>query len=500
MQNNSGFSNLLPNATVVVKISSKGIQVKNILYLIIVYLFSSYSQGGDLECFMVMVGKHASEDGSILVAHNNDLTGEEPSFVQKIPRKIHPKGAVISFPTGLDIPQVGETYEWMVMQIADGYKSGDAVAINEYQVSIAGGVALGKDRNAKAKKADPLISNGVPGGIRYVSLQRCQTAKSCTQLLGHFYTKYGVSYPSGVAIADQEEVWYLESGGGRSWAAVRVPDDQYWAQGNGYRIGVIDPKSPRVMTSPGLLSFAKRKGLWDPNQGPFSFKKAFGGRMLTLPKYTHKNTRRVWRAMDLLSPSLKLETGLEQYPSSATPDKKISKRMLMTILRDHYKGTEFDPYLDDNNGRIEAPIATHRAVHSNVIQLKKGLPKEIGSIMWAGLSAPFATPYLPFYFGIDSIPFVYAQSADRKTSAFYLYKKISNLIVSDMERNELKAKLTWEQIEDEQLKKQASIEKRYLELDAKDPGLAKEWLSKYIKDLSDRVVSQAKDLLEIMLH
>ena len=67
-------------------------------------------------------------------------------------------------------------------------------------------------------------------------------ARQCVEYLGNMYTEYGVSYPSGVGIADSREIWYMEQGGGRTWAAVRVPDDCCLVAANGYRIGEIDPR------------------------------------------------------------------------------------------------------------------------------------------------------------------------------------------------------------------------------------------------------------------
>ena len=126
---------------------------------------------------MILAGKDATKDGSVLIAHNNDLTGIETSFVEKIPRREHSQSDVVSFPSGLTIPQTEETYEWMVLRIEAGYAEGDAIAINEFQVSVGGGVALGADRNEKSKVADPLIKNGLTGGVRFVALERSRTAR-----------------------------------------------------------------------------------------------------------------------------------------------------------------------------------------------------------------------------------------------------------------------------------------------------------------------------------
>ena len=111
----------------------------------------------DRECYMIMVGKDATTDGSVLIAHNNDLTGTEISFCEKIPKQEHTSKDSIQFSNGLVIPNTSFTLEWMVLRIRSGYKEGDAVAINEHQVAIGGGVSLKNDRNLKARLALSLI-------------------------------------------------------------------------------------------------------------------------------------------------------------------------------------------------------------------------------------------------------------------------------------------------------------------------------------------------------
>ncbi|MFC2136523.1 C69 family dipeptidase, partial [Bacteroidota bacterium] len=213
-----------------------------VLKILLQFIFIIYLLPASLpaqECFMILAGKEATQDGSVLIAHNNDLKGTETSFVEKIPRRKHSFDDVVSFPSGLTIAQAEETYEWMVLRIERGYTEGDAIAINEFQVSIGGGVALGQDRNKKAELSDPLIKNGLTGGVRFIALERSKTARECVEMIGSLYTMYGVTYPSGAAVADPDEIWYIEAGGGHTWAAVRIPDDKFMAVANGYRIGEI---------------------------------------------------------------------------------------------------------------------------------------------------------------------------------------------------------------------------------------------------------------------
>ena len=50
---------------------------------------------------MLLVGKNASADGSVLLAHNNDLIGDEPSHLVKFPANKYAHGDSINFPSGL---------------------------------------------------------------------------------------------------------------------------------------------------------------------------------------------------------------------------------------------------------------------------------------------------------------------------------------------------------------------------------------------------------------
>ena len=287
-----------------------------------------------LECFMILAGKDTTSDGSVLLAHNNDLTGKEASMISKYPRRKHKPGSVVRFPSGLEIPREKETFAWMVLKIYKGFAEGDAVALNEYGVAVAGGVALGDDRNPAAVEADPLVKKGLTGGVRYIALQRSKTARECVELMGSLYSRYGVTYPSGVGIADAGEIWYLESGGGKCWAAVRIPDNRIWVQANGYRIGEIDfSDGKNFLTSPGLKKFAIKEKLWRPEEGEFNFSRIFG-RKRRAGKNRFYNSRRVWRGISLLAPSMNLHPDADEFPMFIAPDRKVDLKTLFSILRD----------------------------------------------------------------------------------------------------------------------------------------------------------------------
>jgi len=418
----------------------KKILVSGVLVAVIILLLSEFVSGQgktDQECFMILVGKGASADGSIFLAHNNDLTGVEASHLVKFSGQEYNLTDSVTFPSGIKIPQIRQTFQWMALKILKGYAEGDAVAINEFGVAIAGGVALKPDRNSLAASADPLVDDGLTGGVRYIALQRAKTARQCVSMLGKMYTQYGVTYPSGVGIADTSEIWYIESGGGHCWAAVRVPDSCYWPQANGYRIGMVDPDdTTNYYCAPGLLQFCREHNLWNPAKGAFRFSEAFGGGRRERNEKPYYDTRRIWRCIDLLSPGLKMEPGLKRYPEYLKPDRKISLQDCFDILRDRYEGSEFESNVVDNGINGERPIASRNAVHTDVIQLYPGLPIACGAVLWVGIGAPISTFYVPCFYGIEEIPHALTSSSMDYDDS-YLFWKFRKLSENTMQNGEL---------------------------------------------------------------
>jgi dipeptidase len=381
---------------------------------------------------MLLVGKKASVNGSVLSAHNDDLQGNHASLYEILERKTHTRESFKGIKSDRSMPLTEETQRCLILKTWRGYGEGDAVAINENMVSIAGGVDLGVDRNQKAAELDPLIDGGVSGEARYRALQSSKSARECVCQLGEMYSKYGVSYPSGVGVADADECWYMEAGGGSSWAAIRVPDDSCLIQGNGYRIREVDPSDKKnYICSEGLLDFSRASGLWDPSKGEFDFSRIFGGHMATKPDTQYLNTRRVWAAVMKLSPSSEWAPDLDRFPLFIKPDDKLTPMHMMSILRDSFDNTEFEINPDMKLRNEERPIAVPSCVHTDVIELRGWLPAAIGGVIWGGIGSPNLTTYIPYYFGIDRIaaPFATGGPEYDECSAFWKYRALSSLVL-----------------------------------------------------------------------
>lgn len=89
----------------------------------------------ELNCFSMLVGKEASADGSVFLAHNEDDWGDLYVDWHKVPRMKHKQGEKIRLEKGGTVEQVDETnaFLWLQMpgmQFSDSY-------LNEYGVAIA---------------------------------------------------------------------------------------------------------------------------------------------------------------------------------------------------------------------------------------------------------------------------------------------------------------------------------------------------------------------------
>lgn len=454
-------------------------------------------------CTMILVGNEATADGSVLLAHNNDLPGNIAAMIRIVPGKQHSRGEMIAFKNGLQIPQAEKTYRMLIMNCYYGFAEGDARAVNEYQVAVAGGTSLKEDRNDNARQLDPLIKNGVSGYIRYIALQRSKTARECVEIIGRMYTKYGISYPSGVGVADPHEVWYIEAGGGKCWAAQRIPDNSYLVAANGYRLGEINTNDRENFIYPSyLISYTLEKGLWKPGKRHFNFAKVFGGKKKKENDYY--NARRVWRAQQLLTPSFRQAPDSFIHPVTLRPDQKIILPKLIEILRDYYQGTPFD--ISKNTASISIPGKKERAigvfntVHTAVIQLRKNLPVEIGAVMWGGVSASLTTPYVPYYFGVKEIPSAYQAAGPEfdDRAAFWHFWALTILLEPRLSLLIGEILPAWQDFEARLFAMQADLEKTALELYKKDKDQARDLLTFYSNGLSLKALEMAK-LLKIKL-
>ncbi len=354
----------------------------------------------DLSCYTVLVGKNASADGSVMIAHNEDDRGE---IVVNL-RKIEPR--IGSGPRKVDLGRGGvyETDGWTAgflwieattQEFADSF-------INEY------GVVITSDSCGSRETKGELTDGGIGYMLRRLLAERAKTAREAVLLAGELIEKYGYRASGRTySIVDKNEAWMMAAVQGRHWAAQRVPDDEIAIIPNYYTIRQMRLDDPaNFLGSKDLVAYAKTNGWYDEvKDGPFDFYKAYG-RASNRDLVSDGNTLRKWRGLNILGDRKWDVSG--DYPFSTKPGKKVTAEMLMALLRDHYEGTEYDAtdgYKTGTPNRTKfRTICTASTINTFIVSLDGKKPEPLSVAIWLALGKPDTTVFMPFYYGIDNLP------------------------------------------------------------------------------------------------
>ena len=459
-------------------------------------------RAGRQECTMILVGRQATVDGSVLMSYSNDWDGKGASHVITVPRVQHKPGDTAKLSNGAEIPQADISYSYIGNELFWTDHATFENGINEHQVAICFGTAV--EVSPKAAEVDPLFGEksknpGILIPWRLV-LERARTAREGVDLVERLFNQYGLAEDGSFAIADPSEVWVFQIGGGRHWAAMRVPDNCYVIYDNTFRMGEVECGAPNSRCSPELIQFSTKNKLYDPASGPFSFKKAWGR---VYPKIPPAD-RRIWRVQSLLSPRscLPPDTAYFGFPLFLEPEQKISKETLMSIMRDHYEGSPLD--LTDNyktgnpHFTSERTLCVTRTQYSVVTQLRSWLPAEIGGVFWLALANPDVSVYLPWYQGITDTPLSFRSGMGRsdQESAYWAFKRVGVLVNSFYGQLISQVQSTWKSFESDVFAQQESVEKTALELSGKDGSLARSFLNAYSNALALSAYQTAQTMIK----
>jgi dipeptidase len=418
-------------------------------------------------CTNFLVTRGASADGSTMITYAADshtLYGE----LYHWPAAKWPAGSMLDiyeWDTGKflgQIPQVAETFNVV----------GN---MNEYQLAIAETTFGG--RSELSKSHDAIMDYG---SLIYVTLQRARTAREAIATMAELVENYGY-YSNGesFSIADPEEVWILEMIGkgegdkGALWVAVKVPEGYISGHANQARITTFPLNDPEnCLYSPDVISYARKNKWFSGKDSEFSFSDVYAPLDFSAARFCEA---RVWAGFN------KVSEGMEQYTNYAKglvefagpnnfasnrmplwikPDRKLTVKDVMEMMRDHYQGTPLDmtrdigagpyqlPYrwrgltwkVDDETYCNERAISTQQTGFSFVTQSRNWLPDPIGGILWFGVDDSYSTCYVPMYCGITEIPECFrVGNGDMltfsETSAFWTFNFVANfayLRYSDM--------------------------------------------------------------------
>ncbi len=492
---------------------------KTIFILILMVLWLDFEL---MACTNFLITKGASVDRSTMITYAADshvLYGE----LYYTPAARHIKGSF------LDI------YEWdtgkylgKIKQVEQTYSV--VGNINEYQVAI-GETTYGGRKELKDPK-------GVMdyGSLMYIMLQRAKTARQGVLIIGDLVEKYGYcSSGESFSISDKNEVWIMEIIGkgpdnkGAVWVARLIPDGYVCAHANQARIRQFPLNDKQnCLYAKDVISFARDKGYFKGKDEDFSFVDAyapldFGGLRFC--------EARVWSMFRRVAPSLNLSSdfikgvdGAQPMPLWIKPDKKLSVRDVMELMRDHFEGSELDmtrgvgagpyklPYrwrpltwkVDDVEYFNERATSTQQTGFSFVTQSRSWLPDVVGGIIWFSVDDTYSTVYVPMYCSIREIPKAYAVgTADFNhfnwDSAFWVFNFVSNYAYSRYSDMIQDIQRVQRQLEGNFMSNQPEIEKAALELYKKSSQLSREYLNKYSIKIAESTVKSWKKLGEFLI-
>jgi len=499
-------------------------------------------------CTVIIVGKDASVDGSVMTTHTCDCgicdwtwryvpaADHEPGSTRKIyhidqfrswpPREGLKWDRIKDDFTGLEIPQVPHTHAYL--HGAFGYMNDQQVAIGESTIGC----------RRKMRNPTPTAKFDITM-LTLIAMERASTAREAIKIMGTLAEKHGYGHTDSgemLAVADPNEVWIFEimpvgplwtpeSGKpGAVWCAQRVPDDHVSVCPNESRIGEIDLDNPDYfMASPNVVSFAVEQGFYDPNSGePFNWKKAYSPTEASAA--SSKGARvRLWRFFDLVAPSKKFspETPNMELPFSIKPDKKLSVYDVMQMTRDKCQGTPFDPARGLQGGPFANPnrlpygfklegksyntprvIGVNRAEYVTVTQCRGWLPNPVGGLVWLALGAQDTSCFMPFYIGVNRIPHSFEigdhWEFNRQAArwAFDYVDFHTQVVYSYAIEDVRQAQERWEK---SAVERTPLIDQFASELYKKDPQLASDFLTDYCLGNAQRVVEAWWELGDFLL-
>jgi len=474
-------------------------------------------------CTNFLISKGASQDGSTMITYAADshvLYGE----LYFTPAADYLSGEM------LDI------YEWdtgnylgQIKQVTHTY----AVVgnMNEHQVSI-GETTWG----GRSELRDSLAIMDY-GSLMYVTLQRAKTAREALKIMSDLVEEYGY-YSSGesFSIADPNEVWIMEmiSKGsakrGAVWIARRVPDGYICGHANQARIRQFPLNdSKNCLYEKDVINLARAKGWFSGKDKDFSFADAYAPLDYSALRFCEA---RVWSMFRRAAPLLNLSPdyikgvkGAQPLPLWIKPDKKLSARDVMELMRDHFEGSELDmtkdigaspyklPYrwrpltweVDSVKYCNERATSTQQTGFSFVAEARSWLPDPIGGIFWFSVDDTYSSVYVPIYCGVKTVPQSYAVGTGdfqhfTWDSAFWVFNFVSNycyLRYSDMIQDVQKVQ---RELEGKFMADQPGIDEAALTLYKQSPQLAIDYLTEYSVNLGNSTVERWKKLGEFLIY
>ena len=367
-------------------------------------------------CTNFIVTRGASTDGSNMVTYAADSHGLYGSLYQYIPGKYTQYMDVTEWDTG--------RYLGQILQAETRYRTlGNS---NEHSLFITETTFGGRP-----ELEDP--KGGIDyGSLIYITLQRAKTAREAIDIIVDLANTYGYcSSGESFSIIDTEEAWSMELIGkgpedkGIVWVARRIPDGYVSAHANQARITTFPWNDPEnCLYAPDVADVARKFGWFDGANEDFSFAEAYApldfGAMRGCEARVWAFFRTVAEDMDQYEDYAMGHNPANRMPLWVKPTEKVSPKVLMDCMRDHYEGTKMDMTSDIGAGGEGCPYrwrpmyfevdgveyCNERATatqQTGFWLVGQARPGKVG-ILWFGTDDAATSPLTPIYVTSTEVP------------------------------------------------------------------------------------------------
>ena len=367
-------------------------------------------------CTNFIVTRGASTDGSNMVTYAADSHGLYGSLYSYVPGKYTPFMDVTEWDTGR---YIGKIAQQEVRYRTLGNSNEHSLFITE---TTFGG---------RAELEDP--NGGIDyGSLIYITLQRCKTAREAIDMIVYLANTYGYcSSGESFSLIDKEEAWIMELIGkgpedkGIVWVARRIPDGYVSAHANQARITTFPWNDPEnCLYAADVADVARKFGWFEGANEDFSFADAYApldfGAMRGCEARVWAFFRTVADDMDKYEDYAMGHNPANRMPLWVMPREKVSPKVLMDCMRDHYEGTKMDMTTDIGAGGEECPYrwrpmyfevdgveyCNERATatqQTGFWLVGQARPEKVG-ILWFGTDDAATSPLTPVYVNSQEVP------------------------------------------------------------------------------------------------
>ena len=367
-------------------------------------------------CTNFIVTRGASTDGSNMVTYAADSHGLYGSLYQYIPGKFTSLMDVTEWDTGRYIGQIAQ-------QLVRYRTLGNS---NEHSLFITETTFGGRP-----ELEDP--KGGIDyGSLIYITLQRAKTAREAIDIIVDLANTYGYcSSGESFSLIDTQEAWIMELIGkgpedkGIVWVARRIPDGYVSAHANQARITTFPWDDPEnCLYAPDVADVARKFGWFEGENKDFSFSDAYApldfGAMRGCEGRVWAFFRTVAEGMDQYEDYAMGHNPANRMPLWVKPTEKISPKLLMDCMRDHYEGTKMDMTSDIGAGGEGCPYrwrpmyfevdgvqyCNERATatqQTGFWLVGQARPGKVG-ILWFGTDDAATSPLTPIYVNSLEVP------------------------------------------------------------------------------------------------